>query len=799
MTMTGDLWSRIVNDGERPFWIGRDETRTYNDLAGAVRAMTAQIDIEPNGRVAICTKDDWVAFVAWLAAFLNGMTPVLLAGDTKQDRLDAICQHASPTTVILNGVVPGSEGYEPTCLGGPEDPGNITFTSGTTGRPKGVVATRGNLFTNLRSTARLLQFDQSGRMFNGLSFSHVDGLLHGPVMAAFVGGTLVRPLPFSIQSIDDDLSWLAAERATHMIGSPTLFELVDRHATRDDYFRHPEFVALVSSSARLSPALWDRLEARFGVTVVNEYGMTETTLASHLAGDLPGLGKKYTIGRPYDCKAKLIGPDGSEAAENEPGEMFLSGDNIFAGYLKDPSQTKSTLTDGWLRTGDICLRTETGDFKVVGRNNTSIISGGHTISPEEIDELLEDHPDILDVRTIGVEDDVFGQVPLTAFVSANELTQDELAAFCRARLESHKVPRRFVRLDALPRTASFKVDIMALKELAAPERSETADTDTGQILEIAADVLGVSKASISLATTPDTTEGWDSYAHMVLILEVERAFGVNLSASEVQGIGSLSDLLSLVRDQDAPTRVEDLRSGEDATIILLPSVIGRTGYFRHYLDGIDPHMAIKNITLELDDFTDETTLHDLADLAAQEIASTRPAEPIFTLGFSFGGFLAHEVAIRLRSLGLNVAGVVNLDAVVPKEARHFRFGVRDKLQKAARRIGLIKEDALGFGGLNLDNVPEDRRDLAIRCLEAVSEYRPKHGSVPMLLVASNARPTFRTLWWSDYTSGDITRVTHGAVHAEIVRSPEVCQAVAVDINAFTRGLLSQRQRLGSKL
>ena len=151
-----------------------------------------------------------------------------------------------------------------------------------------------------------------------------------------------------------------------------------------DYFDRPDFYALLSTSASLSPEVWAALEDRFGKPVINEYGMTETVAASHFAGPHPEMGERFTIGCPIDCDAKIVDETGAEVEEGQAGELLLRGSNIFQGYYRRNDQTSAVMSDEWFQTGDLCRVNKSGSYEIVGRKNTAINFAGFLMRPEEI-------------------------------------------------------------------------------------------------------------------------------------------------------------------------------------------------------------------------------------------------------------------------------------------------------------------------------------------------------------------------------------------------------------------------------
>lgn len=603
------LWDQILAEQDRHAWIADEQAYSYADLAEFVCGMTAAMDgmgWAPDHRVLIASQDDWIAYTIWLSALLNGITPIMIAPDVGEARLRAICDAANVRAVIadesrLEGFgttlshvelvqvdrlaekARGASTAPSFCLP-PSDIAYVLFTYGTTSASKGVVISHDNLAAQHSTIGRVFKVDRGSRVYNGLVLYHVDGLIQGPLICTSTGATLIRPLPFLSARIEDDMAWLAEMRATHMVGAPTLFDLILNGARRDDYFDRPDFVALMSSSAKLPDRLWDELEERFSVRLINEYGMTETVAATHFAGCFPEMGGRYTIGRPIDCEARAVDSAGCQVPMGEVGELQVRGPNLLSGYLNDPDGTAEVFTDGWFRTGDLVKVAASGDYEIVGRIKTAINFGGFLIQPEEIDEAILRCPGVREAVTVGIEDAVFGQVPISAYVTDHTVELGDVMDTCREHLEARKLPRQVVQFDALPRTGSGKPDLAAVKDELFERVTDRKQQGTGleeSVLDIAASVFGVPSETLSLQSTPETTTGWDSFSHTALAIEVGASFEAPLPAAAVMEIGSLADLVAAVSkalatdERRSPKHLQAVRTGKGSgSIVVLPDLGG---------------------------------------------------------------------------------------------------------------------------------------------------------------------------------------------------------------------------------
>jgi acyl-coenzyme A synthetase/AMP-(fatty) acid ligase/acyl carrier protein len=379
--------------------------------------------------------------------------------------------------------------------------------------------------------------------------AHGDGLVQGPMMALGTGCALIRAGGFAVDRIEDWLDTVRREGATHVITVPTVWAMIDRYAQHSDYFAAPDFRGLSSVAAYLDPTLWDRLERRFGHPITNQYGLTETVASALYAGSHPETGARHTVGRPIDCEARVV-PIG----EGDAGELQLRGDNIFAGYWGDKDRTSRTLVeDGWMRTGDLARKRDDGSYEIVGRLKTVIMSGGFLIRPEEIDEAMRSHPGVRGAVTVGVEDPLFGEVPVSLVEVEGDLGEVELVAHARQALEPLKVPKRIVVAEAIPRGDAGKPRLDAVRALIAERLSEEPSTRAegrdleAAVIETAARVFRLEPSVLSLRSAPETVPGWDSFTQIALILALEERFGLRIPTSRAAAIRSLASALEAVQ------------------------------------------------------------------------------------------------------------------------------------------------------------------------------------------------------------------------------------------------------------
>ncbi|MGZ0172150.1 MAG: AMP-binding protein [Planctomycetales bacterium] len=549
------------------------------------------LDLSSGDRILIATRNEFLACSTFIAAMLDGIVPVMMSPDSPPARLASTADSVSAsaivadsesswmTTIGLTCLAPlkhdeeknwrrlfrgshgGSrladqlglspEGRTPRLPQETDELSYLAFTSGTTSSPTGVMISRRNVLANLTTISRLFECGPNTRIFNDMILAHADGLIQGPLLAVACGGCFIRSGGFRVDHIESWLNRVRRERATHVITVPTVWSLIDRYAEHDDYFDSPECQHLMSVASRLDSELWRRLENRFKRPMYNQYGLTETVASVLYAGPHPEMGAFDTIGKPVDSESRL----GSGSSESGIGELQVRGDNVFSGYWQNAERTHQLFTDdGWMRTGDLAEMCPDGSYRIRGRVKTIINCGGILIRPEELDEVMIQHPAVVESATVGMPDDTFEEAPVTAVVLDTPADEASLTAHARAGLEPLKVPKRIVVLSSIPRGDAGKPNYVRLKSaIEAAIGNQTADEialedKASTVLNVVSRVFRIDPAELPPNATPDDVPGWDSFTHIAMILAIEEKFNFRIPVSRATGLRSLDKVASLVEE-----------------------------------------------------------------------------------------------------------------------------------------------------------------------------------------------------------------------------------------------------------
>ncbi|MDD4238096.1 MAG: AMP-binding protein [Desulfotomaculaceae bacterium] len=351
----------------------------------------------------------------------------------------------------------------------PDDVVNMMYTSGTTGFPKGVMLTHDNVIGNARSQAECMNFSPVDRLCFPVPLFHCFGCVMSTLLCVVSGATMVPVETFDARKV---LEAVEKERCTAVHGVPTMF-IMELELMAKEKFNTSTLRTGIMAGSPCPIEVMKQVVGDLGVReIVITYGQTEaspgiTMTRTHDSLDL----RVSTVGRALSgVEAKIVDPEtGEELPPGVQGEICARGYNIMKGYYKMPEATAAAIDkDGWLHTGDLGVKDVTGYFKITGRLKDMIIRGGENIYPRELEEFLYTHPLVKDVQVVGVPSVKYGE-EVMAFIQLREgqqLTQEEVQAFCTDQIARYKIPKHIAFLDVFPTTTSGKIQKFKLREMA---------------------------------------------------------------------------------------------------------------------------------------------------------------------------------------------------------------------------------------------------------------------------------------------------------------------------------------------
>lgn len=360
----------------------------------------------------------------------------------------------------------------------PDDLCDLVFTSGTTGKPKGVMVTHAQTLRVFEVWADVVGLTEGDRYLIVNPFFHTFGYKSG-IIASFLKGATMIPEPvFDVQKV---LTRIAAEKVSMLPGPPTLFLSILNDPNRDSFDLSSLRVA-VTGAAAIPVSMIERMRDELTFkNIITAYGLTEATGTVTMCRpeDDPET-IALTSGRAIpDTEVRIVDENNNELPRGEAGEIVCRGYNVMLGYLDNPEATAETIdADGWLHTGDVGIMDERGYVRITDRTKDMFIVGGFNAYPAEIENLLMAYEGIAQVAVVGVPDERMGEVGMAFVVPRDGVTVDvaALSTWAREAMANFKVPRHFRIVEVLPTNASGKVVKVELRELG---RAEMAKLESG--------------------------------------------------------------------------------------------------------------------------------------------------------------------------------------------------------------------------------------------------------------------------------------------------------------------------------
>lgn len=338
----------------------------------------------------------------------------------------------------------------------PDEPWAIYYTGGTTGLPKGAIMTHANAAWNCVNTVTSWGITSDIVAMLQLPLFHIGGAHIFCMPGVHVGGKTIVCKEFDIEQTYDMIDNAGI---THFIGVPTMYLMMQQHPRWEtaDFSR---LKLVISGGAPCPMPIVEKFWKR-GIDFKTGYGLTEAPANNFWLPAEDVRRKPGSVGFPiFHIDMKIVTPEGTICAADEPGELLIRGPHVIPGYWNRPEATQESIVDGWLHTGDLARRDSEGYFYIIGRSKDMIISGGENVYPAEVESIMHAHPAVADAALIGVPDEKWGEVgrAVIALKPGQSLTEAELLNFMRERLAKYKLPKSVIFLPELPKTAIGKLD-----------------------------------------------------------------------------------------------------------------------------------------------------------------------------------------------------------------------------------------------------------------------------------------------------------------------------------------------------
>jgi len=461
----------LIGRKEKAALVFNGETFTFgllNHRSNCTAVWLQSKGIQEGDRVCLYLENCVEFIDLYLACLKLGAIAVPINILYREREISHILTDATPKIVIAKMAIPGTKtclletikeeihaldcAFSPTRTTG-ESPAAIVYTSGTTGASKGAVLSHNNFMANAINLNTCWGISEHDRLLLGLPLFHVHGLANG-LHCALIAGAQTKLLErLEHQKLADEFKVF---RPTLFYGVPTIYVRMLAQAETIASEIGTMVRLFVSGSAPLPAQVLEDFNKKFGKVILERYGMTETLM--NISNPYIGERRAGTVGFPLPgVSVKIIGANGNIASPGEEGDLYVKGSNVFTGYWKKEEATLAAFDNGYFKTGDIAVCSADGYFTLRGRKSDLIISGGFNIYPREIEDFLLEQEHIIEAAVTGVPDNLRGELPVAYLVATANINLKELEEKCRKELASFKIPRQFILVDKLPRTALGKV------------------------------------------------------------------------------------------------------------------------------------------------------------------------------------------------------------------------------------------------------------------------------------------------------------------------------------------------------
>ncbi|WP_404332702.1 class I adenylate-forming enzyme family protein [Mesobacillus maritimus] len=470
-------------------------TYTYRELNEKVQKLANQFylnEIKQGERIAIILENSPEFVISYYASMRVGAINVPINPALTSREFEIIINDSAPTIIVTNEAVnnilkktklvcnpkyllPTDQGFSDLLQDGPAErlivgvdteDCTILYTSGTTGLPKGAVLTHHNLFHNAKTFAEAFDLNEKDKTLIVPPLSHIAAQSNCLNTTLYCGGFSFMLSRW--KSSTKTLSTMEEQRTTFFFGPPTMYTYMLNDPEINRYQLKLRFA--YTGASPLPEHIFEKWTEIFGFEIVEGYGLTE---CSPVVSVNPPHGRKKlgSVGLPiHDVNVKIVNDLLEEVPIGESGELLVQGPNVMKGYYNRTEENNYAFVEGWFRTGDIAKLDKEGYLYIVDRKKDMIIRSGFNVYPREIEEILYQHPAVLEVAVIGYPDEERGEMVKAVLTLKSEHFVniiEELKAFCKERLATYKVPSKFEIVKELPKTSSGKIVKGKLRELYA--------------------------------------------------------------------------------------------------------------------------------------------------------------------------------------------------------------------------------------------------------------------------------------------------------------------------------------------
>jgi amino acid adenylation domain-containing protein len=751
---------------------------SYGDLkrrSDQIAARLAAAGIGPGGRVAFRANRSAETVAAILGTLSAGAAYVPIDSSWPEARVAAIVAEAGATYINVQTLLAGDEADHVGAQPALDDLAYVLYTSGSSGRGKGVAVTHRNLAHS--TGARPIVYRERIESFLLASPFSFDSSVAGLFWTLCEGGTLVIPPDDFLEDLPALAQTLAAERVTHWLSIPSLYAALLRHGER--HLPSLSLRTVIVAGETCPPDLVAQHRVLMPeVRLFNEYGPTEATVWC-TAGELTS--PIVHIGRPIPgTRVAVVDRHLKPVALGVPGEILIGGAGVAVGYVGQLETTaeRFIVRDGarCYRSGDLGRFRSDGSLELLGRLDDQVKISGIRIEPAEIEAVLLSHPEVSAAAVVAVEGN------LVAHVCAAQSSEDELRGFLATRLPETLVPRAWAFHRELPKMTSGKIDRQALiawgfprSAAALPPRDETER----QLLRLFDELFDVQSVGVDNGFFQ---LGGHSLLAVELIARIEKQFGLRLPLAAIFQGDTVADLAAKLR-QPVPTQSSPLilleRGGQGTPFFFVHPVGGTILQYRTLARGLGvqrPFYALQSPALEGNPLSPDISVEVLARSYLEAVRTAVPKGPYLLGGWSFGGLVAFEMAQALRHAGEEVALLALLDS-------HARNDMHDDPDMLATLAAWELGDGQSWPEQHFEKVER----IVFTHLSAVRRWTPKayDGRAILFVAHQHAVARDATLGWGPLIPR-LSVIEVEADHFSLLREPAI-DVVAEKLRAALGG------------
>ena len=491
MTLKKLLSERAGKFGEKTFMYFRDRAFSYNevnDAANRVGTGLAKLGVKKGGKVCLLIENRPEFVISFFGPHKIGAVPVPINSNFKASEVEFIASNSGATAIIASPqfmdmvrnvqsrvsalkhiIVLGDDLYgalpfdaflaegaqEPEASVVPEDEASIIYTSGTSGKPKGVVLTHDNYCFDAESIAEGINLTEADRLMCILPLYHTNGHVVTLISPLMAGADLILAEGFTPSTFFADLE---RYEATGFGAVPTIYSILLDLPDGSEHDLSRLRMGLCGA-APMPVEVFIEFEKRFHVPIIEGYGLSEGTCASCI-NPPDGKRKIGSVGLPLQGhEMNIVDESGKTLGPGETGEIVMRGRQVMKGYYKNPEATSETIRDGWLHTGDFGRRDEEGFFYVIGRKKDMIIRGGANVYAKEVEDVLYEHPAVKEAAVVGLPHKIWGEEVVACVILKDRArtSQEELIYHTQKHLADYKCPKQIFFMKDFPRTATGKI------------------------------------------------------------------------------------------------------------------------------------------------------------------------------------------------------------------------------------------------------------------------------------------------------------------------------------------------------